>query len=970
VEVPVAKGDAEEPVGRTEAQDVEMEAEEQAPQAEAEEQAPQADAQASEVNLEPLSPPAKLQRPTSSPWKQMSIGQAFGLKGSPPAKSPRQLAQEKEAAKLAKIKRTVEELKGQEKEAAAASSDQKPSPWKGGSLDKHGQPRTNRGGRPRLPDDELRGVHGGLKSNRRAPGQKPRRLDRPASVKLQMAKHMKEARSQFPADAEGEREYWKKMVSDYDWGSNLGGYKAKRKALKFIRDNEDKWEARVKKLQLGKGTGITKHQASGKKMSRADGFQQRSGAREEGGGTQNKWAKIWSAVQIWHAEERKRGHHVDRADIFLEFVDTLVAEIRNLQHKQATVGELSKEEQDQMDAGVRKIRVLSVNQKERERYICQLMGAIGAKELRPSRFTELTPDEEAIRAKLTWQSNDRQLWIGAFGSEEELKRVVVDPKKWKEMAPHTVLVYSDQIPFWVSLGLPKLAYAKFEREAVAQARKRRKKMKAQGSSFVKSNALQPSQGMQLHEEVGEGQTQMRGTATDGDDKVRVTFRNRLAIFKYYQEGEEPVGAVLPTIIIVHGAHARLSNIDDEGRWIETEQFYSSGEKIIHKAGASAGGALSSYVALRKEKPELFKDVIVFSSPAANETSVTEIWQTQDLEKRVGQCIHQRDMYSAGLSEEARKAHQLCQSLSTWIAGKMTPVLQLTDTDASKTVQDACRRKKMDLMLETKMAAEAAGTKPVYSCGAEQIMELASAAHEALVKKQLAKEFVVAGAYRNGMLAYRPSFTEGKLVKSCEQEWAKKLQLGSHRLKESWLTERYNWLDENGVPIEPDYSESSAKRLEEMEEPTMEPAEACLGEDYVVKIGGTEITCPVLTLNGWDEMENIGEDDLQVFLHPRERRRRAALKKVSLQKVRRRIVNKRKYWEDLEARTAKLREHRKTQCEGWQDYLEFMLKTHSAQDILKNYVIPVYSGKSKKSKQAVAKALTFLYSVSAFLISSP
>ena len=39
---------------------------------------------------------------------------------------------------------------------------------------------------------------------------------------------------------------------------------------------------------------------------------------------------------------------------------------------------------------------------------------------------------------------------------------------------------------------------------------------------------------------------------------------------------------------------------------------------------------------------------------------------------------------------------------------------------------------------------------------------------------------------------------------------------------------------------PDYSESAAKRMEEMEEPTMAPEGFEFEQDYVVKLGGQAI----------------------------------------------------------------------------------------------------------------------------------
>ena len=72
---------------------------------------------------------------------------------------------------------------------------------------------------------------------------------------------------------------------------------------------------------------------------------------------------------------------------------------------------------------------------DRDAYVTKLMGWMGAKNLAPQRYTELTEEEKALRAELTWQLFDYSLQLAAFGSEEELKEVVVRAQKTSTHAP-------------------------------------------------------------------------------------------------------------------------------------------------------------------------------------------------------------------------------------------------------------------------------------------------------------------------------------------------------------------------------------------------------------------------------------------------------------------------------------------------------------------------------------------------------
>ena len=53
--------------------------------------------------------------------------------------------------------------------------------------------------------------------------------------------------------------------------------------------------------------------------------------------------------------------------------------------------------------------------------------------------------------------------------------------------------------------------------------------------------------------------------------------------------------------------------------------------------------------------------------------------------------------------------------------------------------------------------------------------------------------------RNYLLSYRPDFEQQRLVKAIDEPWAKGFTEGNHRIRKEWAAERYQWLDDQGVP---------------------------------------------------------------------------------------------------------------------------------------------------------------------------
>ena len=90
--------------------------------------------------------------------------------------------------------------------------------------------------------------------------------------------------------------------------------------------------------------------------------------------------------------------------------------------------------------------------------------------------------------------------------------------------------------------------------------------------------------------------------------------------------------------------------------------------------------------------------------------VVASWCCQDSGERVEQCVHQRDLFSAALTDTSKKIMALLQQIPTWIAAKMTAVLQLTDAYLAFPVKAGVRRMKQELAREMRRRARLNGKK--------------------------------------------------------------------------------------------------------------------------------------------------------------------------------------------------------------------------------------------------------------------
>ena len=177
----------------------------------------------------------------------------------------------------------------------------------------------------------------------------------------------------------------------------------------------------------------------------------------------------------------------------------------------------------------------------------------------------------------------------------------------------------------------------------------------------------------------EDSTLKRTTGDAAAEKFRITYEARHIVGNYVGDGE-PWEKNWRGSLVVKGVHARLSDITDEGTWREDEAFEYGGKVYKRSAGKSAGRVLCSYVEIRKEHPEWFEELEVFSQPAAVVDSVIMKWMLEEQAAEFPCSIWCRDMLAAGQTVQTRLVQGLAQQIGVRIFSGVTGVVQITDTD--------------------------------------------------------------------------------------------------------------------------------------------------------------------------------------------------------------------------------------------------------------------------------------------------
>ena len=435
----------------------------------------------------------------------------------------------------------------------------------------------------------------------------------------------------------------------------------------------------------------------------------------------------------------------------------------------------------------------------------------------------LSLSEEEHRTLMSWRDFDFRMFNMCFGPIEWLQMFVQNPIEFRQNLKNTVICMSDQIPFWIKITSTRQLFAEWELVA-KQSKKTRNPLSNLVPDLAKCTTSQRLEAPV--EDDNDGLNQTRAADSEGD-KYRITLEVQQDCYHWFDAEVEPVCKHAVPLLILVGTHARLSNIDCDGNFIHDEAFEYKGKPVLRKAGTSARNLLRAWRELRDSSLEtaaMIGRLDVMQQPAGFSDSIIAVWRLEVQQKRYPQTLHVRDLNASYLSSDARKASYLSHQVPGWIGGKMTAVLQVTDTDVARPLKVAANQEKMKLRREMSELARRHGTRATFKCGAYEQLRIVCAALEKLEEANAASSTLLAAMRRNGYLALRPDLKQKCLVRVDDdprQKWAVKFPQGSHRLMDAWVKQRYDGLDNHGVPLEPDWDGSGAgvKTLDDMHDPT-------------------------------------------------------------------------------------------------------------------------------------------------------
>ena len=504
-----------------------------------------------------------------------------------------------------------------------------------------------------------------------------------------------------------------------------------------------------------------------------------------------------------------------------------------------------------------------------------------------------------------WKMKDRLIWEIAFGDLDTIKHHVSKAELFCAQRKLTVLVYADQMPFWIKIGSRKALFAAWEVQTKGKLamqtldphqRSFAGRSEARRASRAKLACAEQIDEMIRVQQAENVKSQKRDCTNVDEDKARVCFQPRQAVLNYFDSSQFPVGKILPSLLVLQAPHNRLSNIDNQGRYIKAQTFYVAGKEVKHvPTRLCSSNVVRQYVELRNKFPELFTKLVVMFSPSACVDEVIYCWDLEDLSNRFPQMLETRDLMGAPATPTSKIAKRAVSCIAAWISPGMTPCGQLTDTDLAFPAQAGARRKKTEIMSRQRDAHLSSNPSEsgTYRCTAQDMMEIAIAAHDAMVRLNEVDDIVLKGLRRNGEFAWRPDLERNRLVRSDTQAWAVGKPEGSHRLRPDWFVDRYSWLDVEGRPQREQLEKMSLKKktVEEMLHTDSPIVASEFLSDYQVTRAGQQITIPVVALDfdGADLFEQELLTDIS-FKTPRQRRldRRAAFQKdvVEFKKSRR------------------------------------------------------------------------------------
>ena len=250
--------------------------------------------------------------------------------------------------------------------------------------------------------------------------------------------------------------------------------------------------------------------------------------------------EIWLATKRWAQVEEANGHNISQSDLLRDFLSRLKAAIQAAESIECKSHQL----QTQLTAWQQKQNSMQTNRKAKEKFMQTLMNRCELSQRSCQRATNLSAEEERRRVVFGWRFFDQALADAASQDPDRIQ--VKDSQAFISRASETAIIMSDQIPVWLKVDPGKLLTSRLRLKLASEQRKMRRENKK--NKVIETEALVAS-----HAKI----TTVR-KSSGKPPRWRVSFVARQVVERYFDADADPVGRILPSILIVPGTRCIIT----------------------------------------------------------------------------------------------------------------------------------------------------------------------------------------------------------------------------------------------------------------------------------------------------------------------------------------------------------------------------------------------------------------------------
>ena len=316
-------------------------------------------------------------------------------------------------------------------------------------------------------------------------------------------------------------------------------------SIPFLRRvKKESVRQRLEEFVARRGLGISSlrrrgsHLADNKHVSKSEG--KRLPGKRGYLGPPDHHREIWLATKRWAHIEEANGHQMSQSDLLRDFLARLRAAIQGAESIENRTAHL----QAQLTAWKKKQHSMQNNPKQKEKFMQVLMNRCELAVRSCQRATNLSAEEERKRVVFGWRFFDQAL--ADIASQDPERISVKEPGAFIRRASETAIIMSDQIPVWLKVEPGKLLTSRLRLKLAAEQRKVRRENKKR--RVTGTEALVAS-----HAKV----TTIRKSAGK-PPRWRVSFVARQVVERYFDADSDPVGRILPSILLVPGTHCIIT----------------------------------------------------------------------------------------------------------------------------------------------------------------------------------------------------------------------------------------------------------------------------------------------------------------------------------------------------------------------------------------------------------------------------